>query len=180
MSVSSNIVSNTKKGIMMLNKLKESSENYVPNEEKNKKELSLENNDVNLETANKNVKQLLTGFLFNLEKDDPDEYKNTLENFKKKIDSGSVTLQDDYFFDKNIKGTNCSNFNRKYSRKGKRKSTLYAELPQKYNLNSSKILENLKSFKNENNISNRSFSNFDYSNEVLIEKKKKTKFFFYK
>lgn len=45
MSVSSNIVSNTKKGIMMLNKLKESSENYVPKEEKNKKELSFENND---------------------------------------------------------------------------------------------------------------------------------------
>ena len=173
MSVSSNIVSNTKKGIMMLNKLKESSENYVPKEEKNKKELSFENNDVNLETANKNVKQLLTGFLFNLEKDDPEEYKNTLENFKKKIDSGSVTLQDDYFFDKNIKGSNYSNYNPKFFRKTKRKTTLYSELPQKYNLNSSKILENLKGYKNENNISNRSFSNFDYSNEALINKKKK-------
>ena len=176
MSVSSNLISNTKKGIINLNEIKENSEIYKNKEEKNKEELP-ENKEVNLETANNIVKQLLTGFIFNLEKDDPEEYKNSLENFREKINSGNIALQDNFLFNKNFKTSNFPHNKKFFRRKTKRKSSFYTQMPEKYNLNSTKILENLQ-FKNDSNsniLSNRSLINLsnnnDFSNEVLIENK---------
>ena len=54
------------------------------NSQNSSDEMPLEEKELNLETANNNVKQLLTGFLENLGEEDVEEYKNSLQNFKKK------------------------------------------------------------------------------------------------
>lgn len=97
--------SKTKKGILLLNQLKNSKNSSISlksNERSNLDEILSEKNEINLETANENVKQLLTGFLENLEQSDAEEYKNTLINFKKKIKTADITLDGGSIWDKNF------------------------------------------------------------------------------
>ena len=167
--------SKTKKGISILNQIKSSSLSLKSNERSNNEEKSLDKNEVNLETANENVKLLLTGFLDSLEQSDAEEYKNTLINFKKKIKTASITLEDGFGWDKHfLTNNNNNNTNKRFvKRRSKRKQSLYTQMPQKYNLKN-KILENLKIDTNIDNISNNSFinhSNNDFSSEKLIDKK---------
>ena len=74
----------SKRGIKVLNELKLNNQNIKRIDSKDKDDIESENNEVNLQTANNNVKQLLTGFLENLGEEDVEEYKNSLQNFKKK------------------------------------------------------------------------------------------------
>ena len=168
--------SKTKKGISILNQIKSSSLSLKSNERSNNEEKSLDKNEVNLETANENVKLLLTGFLDSLEQSDAEEYKNTLINFKKKIKTASISLEDGFGWDKLfLTNNNNNNTNKRFvKRRSKRKQSLYTQMPQKYNLKN-KILENLKIDTNIDNISNNSFinhSNNDFSSEKLLDKKK--------
>ncbi len=141
------------------------------NSQNSNDEMPLEEKELNLETANNNVKQLLTGFLENLGEEDVEEYKNSLQNFKKKI-SDSQMIQDE-----NIEKNKYEKGNKILRRKSKRKTSLYTKMPQKYNLNN-RLLENLKPENSNINQMNNSFSNFskDYSNEILLNKNKSSAF----
>ena len=172
--------SKTKKGILLLNQLKNSKNSSISlksNERSNLDEILSEKNEINLETANENVKQLLTGFLENLEQSDAEEYKNTLINFKKKIKTANITLDGGSIWDKKFLTNsinNNNNSNKKFvKRKSKRLQTLLTKMPKKYNLKS-KILENLKIDTNIDNNSNNSIINNsynDFSQEKLIDNK---------
>ena len=141
------------------------------NSQNSSDEMPLEEKELNLETANNNVKQLLTGFLENLGEEDVEEYKNSLQNFKKKISDSLVIKDENNEKNKHEKG------NKILKRLSKRKTSLYTKMPQKYNLNN-RVLENLKPENSNINQMNNSFSNFskDYSNEILLNKNKNSAF----
>ncbi len=165
----------SKRGIKVLNELKLNNQNIKRIDSKDKDDIESENNEVNLQTANNNVKLLLTGFINNLVKEDSGEYKNILQNFRQKINTNSITLDEGNPLDKNFKNS-VIGFNRKnLRRKSKRKISLYTQMPKKYNLNI-KILENIKPEKQDNTDINRTYSNLsnDISNEELVKKKKQS------
>ena len=59
----------TKRGIKMLNELNLNNQNVKKKESKDIEDIESENKEVNLQTANNNVKLLLTGFINNLAQD---------------------------------------------------------------------------------------------------------------
>ena len=161
----------SKRGIKIINEL---NQNINLKDTKDIDNIKQEKEEVNLQTANNNVKLLLTGFLHTLAQDESEDYKNILENFKNKINSNSITIDDTSPWEKNIKNSDIS-LNKKKGRKSKRKISLYTQMPKKFILNN-KILENLKTDKQNIDI-NRTYSNIsnnDLSNEGLVNKKKKS------